>query len=130
MYGSSSAQKSNPVAIAYDHENYMLSIQETRWLLKSIGAWPKSLESFSMINRYAHILMICNMRRSDRLPLRPVHFLRRARSRKHVRDLEVHWSAELLLDGFDKVQLVDSSRERHPHVHQTHQKRLDKYAAS
>ncbi|XP_024876942.1 uncharacterized protein LOC112457875 [Temnothorax curvispinosus] len=58
MRGSPSIQKSSPVAIAYDHEKYVrLSIQQTRWILKSIGAWPRSLESTSPLNRYAHLLM-------------------------------------------------------------------------
>lgn len=58
MRGSSSIHKSDPVAIVYDHEKYVrLSVQQTRWILKSIGVWPRSLESSSQIKRYVHALM-------------------------------------------------------------------------
>lgn len=49
--------KSSPVAAAYDHERCVrLSIQLNRWILKPIGAWPRSIES-SRIKRYAQILV-------------------------------------------------------------------------
>lgn len=44
--------------IVYDHEKYVrLSIQQIRWILKSIGVWPRLLESSSQIKRYVHALM-------------------------------------------------------------------------
>ncbi|XP_024869577.1 uncharacterized protein LOC112453202 [Temnothorax curvispinosus] len=50
-------EKANPVAIVYDHKkNMQLSIQLNRWLLKPIGAWPKSTE-ISSIERYAYALV-------------------------------------------------------------------------
>jgi len=57
MYGLPFTQKSNPIAV-YGHEKYVrLSIQQVRWILKTIGIWPKSFKSSSLIKRYAHVLM-------------------------------------------------------------------------
>ncbi|KAL6259107.1 hypothetical protein P5V15_009029 [Pogonomyrmex californicus] len=58
MRGSPTVQKSNPVAVVCDHEKYVrLSVQKTRWILKSIGVWPKALESSSLMKRYVRVLI-------------------------------------------------------------------------
>ncbi|XP_011058408.1 PREDICTED: odorant receptor 85c-like [Acromyrmex echinatior] len=58
MRKSSFTQKSNPVAIVYDHEKYaQISIKQIRWLLKSLGIWPNSLKSSSSIKKYVRVLM-------------------------------------------------------------------------
>ncbi|XP_011058407.1 PREDICTED: uncharacterized protein LOC105148400 [Acromyrmex echinatior] len=58
MRKSPSTQKSNPVTTVYDHEKYaQISIQQIRWLLKSIGIWPNSLKSSSSIQKYVRVLM-------------------------------------------------------------------------
>ncbi|KAL6259106.1 hypothetical protein P5V15_009028 [Pogonomyrmex californicus] len=58
MRGSPTVQKSNPVAVVCDHEKYVrLSVQKTRWILKSIGVWPKALEYSSLIKKYVRLLI-------------------------------------------------------------------------
>ncbi|EFN78624.1 hypothetical protein EAI_17422 [Harpegnathos saltator] len=53
----SPTDKSQPVTVMYDHEKDMqLSIQLNRWILKPIGAWPRSADS-SWIKRCVHILV-------------------------------------------------------------------------
>lgn len=50
-------EKSQPVTVIYDHKKDMqLSIQLNRWILKPIGAWPRSAES-SWIKRCVHVLV-------------------------------------------------------------------------
>lgn len=54
-------EKANPVAIVHDHKkDLQLSVQLNRWMLKLIGAWPKST-AISWIKRYAYVLwnVIC-----------------------------------------------------------------------
>jgi len=50
-------EKANPIAIAYDHKKDMrLSIQLNYWILKPLGAWPKSTK-ISHMERYAYMLV-------------------------------------------------------------------------
>ncbi|XP_018406411.1 PREDICTED: uncharacterized protein LOC108782604 [Cyphomyrmex costatus] len=56
MWKSSPIQKLNPTVTVYDHEKYV-SIQQLRWILKSIGIWPNPLESSSSIKKYMRVLI-------------------------------------------------------------------------
>jgi len=50
-------QKTNSVANFYDHEEDMqLSVQLNRWILKPIGAWPKSID-LSWIEKFLYLLV-------------------------------------------------------------------------
>ncbi|XP_018343944.1 PREDICTED: odorant receptor 49a-like [Trachymyrmex septentrionalis] len=58
MQKSPSIQNSNPVATVYDHEKYArLSIQQIRWIMKSIGIWPNSFQFSSPIMKYVRVLI-------------------------------------------------------------------------
>jgi len=49
--------KTKPIAIVYDHKKDMqLSVQLNRWMLKLIGAWPKS-SAILWVERYVYMLL-------------------------------------------------------------------------